>query len=184
MQVRYEDPFGLTRQWAPLYKSAMATTDPIKAINIEKFVKSDLEEVHCLIHDTINNCYINDYPDRAVQYFRDLYTKEKIIEKNAEGVTLIARCAGKIIGTGTAIENEISGVFVDLRCQRLGVGQRIMKMLENHLAEAGVPSATLAVSLPSIKFYKSLGYAGFDEKSIDVGEDQHLKYWVAVKTLA
>ena len=162
----------------------MATAGPINAINIEKFARSDLEELHCLIQDTITNCYTNDYPDRAVQYFRDLYTKEKIVEKAAKGLTLTAKCAGKIIGTGTAIENEISGVFVDLRCQRLGVGQRIMEMLENHLAEAGVPSVTLAVSLPSIKFYKSLGYVGFDETSIDVSKDQNLKYWLAVKTLA
>ena len=161
----------------------MATADPISSISVGKFVRSDLEEVHCLIQDTISNCYTKDYPDRAVQYFRDLYTKEKIVEKSTEGITLTAKCAGKIIGTGTAIENEISGVFVDLRCQRLGAGQKIMKMLENHLAEVGVPSATLAVSLPSIKFYKSLGYAGFNEEFIDVGEDQLLKYWIAVKSL-
>ena len=59
-----------------------------------------------------------------------------------------------------------------------------MKALENEARANGVTEIGLSVvSLPSKRFYESLGYKVVEERSRDVGEGQRLDFWKAVKQL-
>lgn len=59
-----------------------------------------------------------------------------------------------------------------------------MKALEDEARASGVTEIALSVSLPSKRFYESLGYKIVEEKSRDVGEGQRLDFWKAVKQLS
>jgi hypothetical protein len=58
-----------------------------------------------------------------------------------------------------------------------------MRALENEARENGVREIGLSISLPSRRFYESLGYKVTEERSRDVGEGQRLDFWKAVKEL-
>jgi len=105
------------------------------------------------------------------------------LEKSQKGAICIAVVAKEIVGTGSLIGAEISGVFVSMRMQRKGIGLKIMAHLEALARETGNNSVSLSVSLPSFQFYKALGYMNFKEASIDLGCNQKLNYWRASKSL-
>ena len=147
------------------------------------FRNSDLSSLHTLICDTINTSYSGVYPDRAVQYFKEYHSNDKILERSRAGVILIIERAGSIVATGSLVGNEILGVFVRTDSQGLGCGKRIMRELENRAKEQGIPEIILNVSLPSRRFYEKLEYEILPECSYDVGEGQYLNYWPGRKTL-
>jgi hypothetical protein len=63
------------------------------------------------------------------------------------------------------------------------VHELIMKALQNEARANGVTEIGLSISLPSKRFYESLGYKIVEEISRDVGEGQRLDFWKAVKRL-
>jgi GNAT superfamily N-acetyltransferase len=78
------------------------------------------------------------------------------------------------------VDGEIVAVFVHPRLQKGGRGKALMKALEHEARASGMAEIGLAISLPSKRFYESLGYKVVEEKSIDVGEGQRLDFWKAV----
>lgn len=154
------------------------------SIEISRFSASDIDDAYNLIQSTISKCYSGIYPQNAVKFFQDMYTRDAILQKNAKGTIVVARVSGAIIGIGSARGNEISGVFVSIESQGLGVGREIMTSLEKLIIEAGAQHCSLSVSLPSFDFYKSLNYKEFVEQAIEVGDGQKLHYWQANKVLA
>lgn len=150
---------------------------------IRLFRDSDLHSLRRMVHNTIHACYSGVYPDRAVQFFEEYHSKEKILERSRSGEILIVEREGAIVATGSLVGNEISGVFVSPDVQGQGYGKRIMRELESRAQEQGIPEVILSVSLPSRKFYENLDYEILSERSIDVGEGQVLNYWPARKIL-
>jgi GNAT superfamily N-acetyltransferase len=149
-----------------------------------EFHASDLESVLSLIHHTIDVSYSPVYPVQAIQFFKDFHSEAKIIERHQNGVILILEKDGKVIGTGSLVGSDILGVFVHPRLQHQGYGKAIMKELEKRAARNAVIEVALSVSLPSRRFYESLGYKITGSYSTDVGEGQQLNYWEAKKELA
>jgi GNAT superfamily N-acetyltransferase len=90
---------------------------------------------------------------------------------------------GKVIGTGSLVGTDILGVFVHPRYQHQGYGKAIMKELEQRAVLNAVCEVVLSVSLPSRRFYESLGYEITESHRTDVGESQWLDYWEAKKEL-
>jgi hypothetical protein len=58
-----------------------------------------------------------------------------------------------------------------------------MHELETRAKSKGYDEVVLNVSLPSRDFYEGLGYKAFEDRSIDVGEGEHLAFWDARKPL-
>ena len=150
---------------------------------LRTFQKTDLEAVRALIHRTIDAAYTGVDPPRAVVFFKQYYSKEKILERSRDGEIVVLACGGKAVAMGSILEGEICGVFVDLDFQRAGFGVRLMQELERRVSASGRKEAELSVSLPSRGFYERLGYTVLEACSIDVGEGEQLKYWKAKKTL-
>lgn len=151
---------------------------------IREFEEEDLEAVRCLIHRTVDACYAGVYPPRAVRYFKDFHSSEKILRRHREGEILVIGDSTRIIATGAIVGGDIFAVFVAPECQGRGYGRALMEDLENRAKAKGRHEAELSVSLPSRRFYEDLGYEMIEERSIDVGEGQHLEYWHARKRLA
>jgi len=152
-------------------------------ICIREFRESDLESVAELIHRTVDVCYTNVYPPRAVEFFKNFHSRDGILERSKKGAILVAEQNRNVIGTGAIVENEIYGVFVEPRMQGHGHGRAIMRELETRAIAKGHSEVALSVSLPSRKFYEGLGYEILQEAHIDVGEGQQLDFWKAKKSL-
>ena len=143
---------------------------------IRPFRDADLASLHRMICDTINVSYSGVYPGRAVQFFKEYHSEKKILKRTQTGIVLIIERAGSIVATGALVGNEIQGVFVRPGCQGQGHGKAIMSELEGRARAQGSPEIELSVSLPSRRFYENLGYEVLAERSVDVGEGQHLRY--------
>jgi len=152
-------------------------------ILIREFREGDVESIAQLIHRTIDVCYTPVYPPRAVAFFKDFHSRDRILERSKKGVILVAEQNGQAIGTGAIVGNEIYGVFVDPNMQGRGHGKAIMHELETRATAKGHSEVALSVSLPARKFYEALGYEILQDVHKDVGEGQQLDFWKARKPL-
>lgn len=159
-----------------------AAPSPNKA-TIRGFRETDLVALARLIQRTIDASYSGAYPFRAVQFFKELHSPAKIMERHRQGDLLVVEREGRLIATGVLVGGDIFGVFVDPEFQRCGYGRSLMRELESKAKAWGFAASELSVSLPSIGFYQSLGYDLLEKCSIDVGEGQSLDFWKARKRL-
>mgnify|MGYP000719454981 CR=1 FL=1 len=150
---------------------------------IRPFRDADLVSLCRLIHKTIQVCYSGVYPDRAVQFFKEYHSENKILERSRKGEILGIDRHGVLIGTGALVGTEILGVFVEPEIQGRGFGKTIMNELERRAGAKGISEISLSVSPPARKFYEALGYEFLEEQFLDVGEGQRLFYWPARKTI-
>ena len=152
-------------------------------INVRRFRPGDLAPLARLIHDTIEESYGEVYPPRAVAFFKGFHSEQRILERSREGHILVVEEAGGLTATGSIVEAEIFGVFVSPRAQHGGRGKALMLALEDEARARGVEEAELSVSVPSVQFYRSLGYEMVEERSRDLGGGERLDFWKATKRL-
>lgn len=150
---------------------------------VEAAKETDQEAIYQLIQATIDNCYPSFYPPRAVAFFKHHHSREAIAQRLQCELVLVAKEAGRIIGTGSLVGSEISGLFVLPDSQGCGVGSALMEELESQAIQRDIEVVELDVSLPSRIFYNHLGYASFEKRSTDVGGGQSLDHWHASKEL-
>ena len=98
---------------------------------LRDFRSADLEPVHGLIRVTIDACYRGVYPHRAVRFFKDHHTPERILERQAQGHVLVVESDGELVATGAIVADHVMAVFVVPRCQRHGLGTSVMEALED-----------------------------------------------------
>lgn len=153
------------------------------SLKIRRFRESDLGPLLRLIHETIDVSYGAVYPPRAVDFFKTFHSEQKILARSETGTVLVIEEEGALTATGSIVEGEIFAVFVDPRFQKGGRGRVLMLALEDEARAQGVTESELSVSLPSLPFYRGLGYAVVEERSRDVGEGQRLDFWKAKKRL-
>ncbi len=147
------------------------------------FVQSDLDQLHRMIQETIEKSYGHVYPPRAIRFFKNFHRELKIAERTRTGCVLILEKNGAILATGSLVGNEILGVFVAPEAQGRGYGRAIMNELESNARSKGIFEIHLSISLPSRRFYESMGYEVLEKESADVGEGQRLEFWPARKKL-
>jgi GNAT superfamily N-acetyltransferase len=154
-----------------------------KNISIRKFRPSDLADVKRLIHNTIDNCYTKTYPKEAVQFFKDWHCDERVLEDANKGYTIVLEKNSQIIGTGTILEDEIKRLFVEAKLQKQGLGKLIMRKLEEKAASLGIDVIKLDASIPSKKFYDSLGYVTLEETFLEMKNGKRLEHYKMEKSL-
>lgn len=155
----------------------------LPAARIRKFRQSDTGPLLRLVHRTIDVSYTQVYPPRAVQFFKDFHSEPKILERSRRGTVLVVEEEGALTATGSIVAGEIFAVFVHPRFQQGGRGKALMQALEEEARAQGVTESELSVSLPSLPFYRGLGYVVVEERSRDLGEGQRLDFWKARKPL-
>ena len=150
---------------------------------IRHFRRSDIGPLQRLIQETIDISYSGVYPPRAVEFFKKFHGEQRILERSQAGTILVAEENGELIATGSLVQSEIFAVFVHPEFQHGGRGKALMRMLEDEARVSGVTETELSVSLPSKRFYESLGYELVEECSKDVGQGQRLDFWKGKKRL-
>lgn len=151
--------------------------------NIRGFEASDLKAVASLIRRTIDKSYTGFYSVSVIEYFKSFHSEDAILERSRRGDIWVLESEGRIVGTGTSVENEIFGVFVSLEAQRKGYGRLIMDHIEEQLLISGYNTARLSISLPSLGFYKLMGYDVIGEVNREVAVGENLRFWKAEKQL-
>ena len=155
----------------------------LRKARIRKLRIAELVPLQRLIYQTIDVCYSGVYPPRAVRFFKEFHSEEAIRGRHRTGEILVVEQDGDLVATGTIVGNDIFGVFVSPGLQRQGIGKALMAELENRAKARGCSELELSVSLPSKRFYESLGYEMIQKCSIDLGEGQQLVYWKAKNPL-
>ena len=154
-----------------------------KNFSIREFKPSDLGAVTSLIRNTIDVCYSNAYPKEAIKFFKDYHCDENILEGAKEGYTIILEQDDQIIGTGTIVDDHVMRVFVEPALQKRGLGKLIMQKLEEKALSSAISIVKLDASLPSKKFYDSLGYVTLEETFLEVENGKKLDYYKMEKSL-
>ncbi len=152
-------------------------------ISIREFKSSDLDVIKGLIRRTIELCYCNAYPEEAIRFFKEWHCADRILKDAKEGYTIVLEKDNQIIGTGTIVDNHITRVFVDLAFQRQGFGKVIMRKLEERANSLGIGAVILDASIPSKKFYDSLGYRTLEEAFIPIENGKRLDFYKMEKVL-
>jgi GNAT superfamily N-acetyltransferase len=150
---------------------------------IREFQKADLPALRTLVHKTIATCYPGHYGAEAVRFFMDYHSEEAILRDAHEGRTVILDKAGRILGTGTLVGEEIKRVFVDPTFQKQGFGRWIMRQLEEAAAEQGTRIVKLDASLPAKTFYDRLGYLTVEPAFLPVENGRRLDFFKMEKAL-
>ncbi len=144
---------------------------------IRMYQAADRAPLQALIHRTIDICYCRHYCAEAVHFFKDYHSEQAIRRDARKGCTVVLDRAGRILGTGTLVGDEIKRVFVDPACQGQGLGRLIMRHLEARAAASGVNSIRLDASLPSKPFYDRLGYTTIEAAFLEVGNGRRLDFF-------
>ena len=150
---------------------------------LREFRETDLFAVKSLVHRTIAICYPGHYCLEAVRFFANYHDEQAILQDAREGCTLVLEKTGRILGTGTLVDDEIKRVFVDPGLQKHGLGRLIMRHIEEKAASLGVGTVRLDASLPAKPFYDGLGYTTVEPAFLAVENDRHLDYFKMQKTL-
>ncbi len=154
-----------------------------RSFTIRDFQSADAAALKSLIHRTIATCYPGHYCAEAVRFFLNYHDEEAICRDASEGCTVILERAGKIVGTGMLVADEIKRVFVEPAAQGLGMGRRIMQYLEDRARSSGVATVKLDASLPAKAFYDRLGYATVEKTSRPVENGRGLDFFKMQKVL-
>jgi GNAT superfamily N-acetyltransferase len=153
-------------------------------ISIREFEQSDLPAVKALVDRTIDVCYTGAYCPEAIQFFKDWHSDQKILNDASRGHIIVLEMNGRVVGTGTLVGDEIKRVFVEPSLQKRGLGRIIMRRLEDKAAAVGIGSVRLDASLPSKKFYDSLGYITLERTFLEVADGKRLDYYKMGKHLS
>ena len=144
---------------------------------VRTFQAADQVALQALILRTIDICYCGHYCAEAVRFFKDYHNEQAIRRDAEEGCTIVLGRAGRILGAGTLVGDEIRSVFVDPAFQRHGLGRLIMRHLEVWAAASGIDSIRLDASLPSKAFYDRLGYATVEAAFLEVENGRRLDFF-------
>jgi len=147
------------------------------------FRETDLPALKSLVHRTIAVCYPGHYCLEAVRFFTNYHNEQAILADAREGHIIVLDRAGRIVGTGTLVADEIKRVFVDPGFQKQGFGRRIMQQVEEQAVLHGIEVVRLDASLPSKSFYDRLGYITIEAAFLQVENSRRLDFFKMQKTL-
>lgn len=150
---------------------------------IREFQRVDLAALKALVQKTITTCYPGHYGPEAIRFFVSYHVEEAILRDAETGCTIVLDKAGRLLGTGTLVDDEIKRVFVAPAFQQQGLGRRILQHLEELAARQGAKTVTLDASLPSRTFYDRLGYVATEAASLPVENGRRLDFIKMRKTL-
>ncbi len=148
-----------------------------RSVEITPYRPDDLDELHTLIVQTIRASYPAHYPPRAVEFFVNHHPPVKIAADGASGFVIVARIDGRMVGTATLALDTVARVFVLPEIQGQGFGKILMDRIESQARSSGLTRLVLDASLPALRFYEARGYRKISDESIDVGENQQLRYY-------
>jgi putative acetyltransferase len=150
---------------------------------IREFSREDLDTVVALIHHVVDISYKDVYPAGALKLYKEFHCRENILTDAENGYCVIAEISGRIVGTGTLLDDGIRRVYIDPSYQNNGIGKQIYKALEQRALQKGLSRLGLGASVIAREFWESVGFIFEEEMDIPAGKEQ-LKFYMMSKSLA
>lgn len=144
--------------------------------------ESDVEAIYTLVQDTIKTVYPDYYPQGITDFFCRLHGREAIAKDIRSGYVSLLTADGRLVGTGSCMENHITRVYVSPVFQGKGYGGMMMQKLESEIAEK-YDSVNLDASLPASRFYENRGYRTVKHEKRETAPHAILVYEVMEKEL-
>lgn len=142
----------------------------------------DLQSVYDVVQHTIKTIYPKYYPAEVVDFFCEHHSKEAILKDIENGYVSVLKLDGKIIATGSFVEEHITRVYVLPEYQKKGYGTFIMKSIEDQIA-GKYDRAYLDASLPAAALYEKLGFSTIKHERYSVENGVILVYEIIEKEL-
>jgi GNAT superfamily N-acetyltransferase len=127
----------------------------------EEDAKGILEVHYAAVHGAPVNYYDEDRLDEWSPKVDEVRIEQFLKRPGAEDeITRVAVEGDKIVGFGTVVPllNELRACYVDPKCNRQGVGRKLMEELELLARSAGAGWLNLNSSLNAEDFYRAQGY--------------------------
>jgi GNAT superfamily N-acetyltransferase len=150
-------------------------------IRIRKFRKEDLDPVLTLIHNVVDVSYKDVYPAEALELYKEFHCRENILNDAGNGYCVIAENGGRIVGTGTLLDDGIRRVYIDPSLQKAGIGTSIYEALETRALQMEIPRLGLGASVIAREFWESVGFIFEKEEHIPVGNER-LTFYIMSKS--
>lgn len=151
-------------------------------IKIREFTREDLDAVVALIHHVVETSYKYVYPADALKLYKEFHSRDNILNDAENGYCVVAEHGGRIMGTGTLLEDGIRRVYIDPSYQKSGIGKQIYNTLEKKALQIGLSHLGLGASIIAREFWESVGFVFEEEIDIPAGDEQ-LKFYMMSKTL-
>lgn len=142
----------------------------------------DLQAVYDLVQHTIKTTYPKYYPTEVVDFFCRHHSKDAILKDIENGYVSVLKINGKIVGTGSFVENHITRVYVLPEHQKKGYGTFIMKNIEASIC-GKYEREYLDASLSAAALYEKLGFSTVKHERCPVENGVVLVYEVMEKVL-
>ena len=149
-----------------------------------QYRKATLDDAHRVFHivrHTKDVIYHDYYTQEVVEYVDRYYTFEIIKSDIEQGRTCVLVKDGKIIGTGSRVDNHIMRVYVLPEFQGQGLGSAIMDELEEEIFES-YNECVLEASLPACIFYENRDYKTVKHVKENIGDGKCMVYEIMRKT--
>ena len=119
--------------------------------------KEEAQAVYDVVQCTIKTIYHRYYPTEVVEFFCAHHSRDAILKDIAHGDVSVWKVDGKIVATGSFVENHITRVYVLPEYQNRGYGTQIIKTIEAQICDK-YDRAYLDASLPAAALYERLGF--------------------------
>ena len=125
---------------------------------IRAFEPNDATPVSALIRHTMAVSNSQDYALSRLQLLIDYFSPEKVLQLNQERYCFVAAMNQLIIGTGVLEGTELCTFFVHPDYQKMGIGARLLKTIEEFAWRQGLTCITIDASVTGEPFYTKMGY--------------------------
>jgi len=149
----------------------------LKKHNLRKITTGDIIKVSDLIYKTVDISYSPVYPQEAICYFKSEHSVAQIQKKMMDSYRIVCEFEGEIVATGCLDSDYIGGVYVSPQHQGMGFGKLIMADLLAKAKANGFARINLHASLPSKKFYDSLGFKTVCATHTDFENNARMDYF-------
>lgn len=147
---------------------------------IRKARKNEAACLEALVRETIEAVYPKYYPQGAVYFFLQHHSIEHIAEDVLLDRIYVLEVDGRILGTVTIKDNEITRLFVKVSEQRKGYGTQLIRFAQQTIFEA-YDCIQIDASFPAKALYRKLGYRETLYHQIETENGDYLCYDQMVK---
>lgn len=137
---------------------------------IRPFQPDDSPAVSALIIRCLKEVNQADYTPQQIERLCQAFAPDQVKKRFGQRLSFVALQKGQIIGTVTLKQNEIGSLFILPDYHKRGIGQQLLRHIEQVALQNKQTEVIAYSSLTAIDFYQHHGYTQIDQKEEADGE--------------
>lgn len=131
---------------------------PHGAVEIRQATPADVEEISAVVLRCLRETNAQYYAADIMASVIENFSPEKIAARLADRIVWVAIVESTIIGTASLHGSWVRSVFVRPDRQGLGIGARLMQVIEDCADAQGIGQISVPPSINAEGFYRRLGF--------------------------